>query len=105
MNRKLCYALLTCDESEKETIAKALLDKHLIVCAKFLPVEAMYWWQGDIENAKETAILMETSEDLFDEIEAEVAKIHSYDTFVLTAIPMVRISKDAEKWMNEGLQS
>lgn len=103
MNRKFCYALLTCDESEKEHIAKTLLDKHLIVCAKFMPVNAMYWWQGEVENADEVAILMETSEDLFDKIEAEVAKIHSYDTFVLTAVPIVRISKDAEKWMNENL--
>lgn len=103
MNRKFCYALLTCDESEKEAIAKALLEKHLIVCAKFVPVGAMYWWQGSIENANEIAILMETSEDMFDEIEAELTKIHSYNTFVLTAIPMVRISNDAEKWMNENL--
>jgi uncharacterized protein involved in tolerance to divalent cations len=46
---------------------------------------------------------MESAEDLFDEIEAEVAKIHSYDTFVMTQIPITNIGKDARKWMEENL--
>lgn len=95
--------MLTCDAIEKENIAKILLKKHLIACAKFMPVSAMYWWQGKIAHDDEVAILMESAEDLFDEIEAEVAKIHSYDTFVMTQIPITNIGKDARKWMEENL--
>ena len=104
MNRKYCYALLTCSECEKENISHTLLNEHLVACAKFMPVNSAYWWQGKITNDNETAILMETAEDLFDEIEAEVAKIHSYDTFVLTCISMSRINRKAEKWLNDNLK-
>ncbi len=34
-----------------------------------------------------------------DQKEAEVAKIHSYETFVLTATPITKISKKAENWL------
>ncbi len=60
----------------------------------------MYWWQGAVTNENEVAILMETAEDLYDEVEAEVAAIHSYDTFVLTQISMKRINTAAEKWLS-----
>lgn len=102
--RKLCYLLLTCDENQKEIIAKTLLNKRLIVCAKFMPVSAMYWWQGNIAHENEVAILMESAEDLFEEVEAIVANVHSYDTFVLTQIPMTTINKTARDWMERELK-
>lgn len=102
--RKLCYLILTCDDQEKEVIANTLLRKRLIVCAKFLPVNAMYWWQGSIANENETMLLMESAEDLFEEIESELKNVHSYDTFVLTQLSMSNVSKDARKWMEGELK-
>lgn len=96
--------MLTCDDDQKESIARALLDKRLIACAKFVPVDAMYWWQGEITRGNEVAIIMETAEDLFDEIEVEVAKIHAYDTFVLTQTPMTNINPAAREWLEGTLK-
>lgn len=101
--KKLCYLLLTCSEDQKDLIAKTLLEKRLIVCAKFIPVNSMYNWQGKIANEDEVAILMETAENLFATIEAEIAKIHSYDTFVLTQIPITNINSAARSWMEDEL--
>lgn len=96
--------LLTCNENQKEVIAKTLLDTRLIACAKFMPVGAMYWWQGKVAHENEVAILMESAEDLFEEIEATIAKVHSYDTFVLTQIPITNINKAAREWMEGELK-
>lgn len=95
MNRKFCYLLVSCTEKEAPTIANVLLQKRLITCAKFIPVQSMYWWQGSIESAAEISILMESAEDLFDEVETVIASLHSYETFVLQLIPVVRVSKKA----------
>ena len=65
----------------------------------------MYRWKGGIEEANEAALLMESAEDLFEAVEAEVANIHSYETFVLTQIPMTRICKAARAWMEEELKA
>ena len=95
---------LTCsDQAEAATIAGALLGQRLIVCAKRLPIEAASWWQGEIEQGAEILLLMDSAADLFDAIEAEVTKLHSYDTFVLQAFPIDRISTGAQAWMTENL--
>lgn len=48
-------------------------------------------------------VLMESRLELFGKIEAEVKKLHSYDTFVLEAVPVKRISKKAAQWLKGEL--
>lgn len=92
--------VLTCETREEaEKIADALLQKKLIACVKFLPVESKFWWEGKIQTGKETLMLMESRADNFDKVEAEVSKLHSYETFVLQALPIAQISKDAASWL------
>jgi uncharacterized protein involved in tolerance to divalent cations len=47
---------------------------------------------------------MESALDLFDKVEKAVAKIHSYEVFVLEATPIAKVSKLAAKWMSENLE-
>lgn len=103
MKAKFCYFLLTCSDSEKETIARKLLEKGLIACAKFIPVESMYLWKGNIERDGEILILMESVEDNFEAVNAVIKKMHSYETFVLQMIPAKNINTDAQNWMLDEL--
>lgn len=104
MKRKFCYLYLTCESGEEQKLAQVLLEKHLVACAKFVPIQAMYWWQGDIARGDETLIIFESAEDLYAEVEAEVAKIHSYETFVLTQVAMTEINVKAAAWLEESLK-
>ena len=90
---------------EADALIDLLLKKRLIVCAKKIPVNATYWWEGKIEKADEIMLVMESAEEKFDSVEAELKEAHSYDTFVLTAVPMVKISKDAREWLQDNLES
>ncbi len=104
MPYNFCQLWLTCkDEEEASKIAKHLLDKRLIVCAKQLLLTADYWWKGTQEHASETLLIMESSEEMFDKVEIELEKIHSYETFVLQAVPLKKVSKKASEWMKENL--
>ncbi len=99
-----CQLLLTVgNKTEAEDIARALLNKKLIACVKQLSVSSAFWWQGKIENNDEVLLVMDSRDDLFEQVEAEVAKIHSYDTFVLQAVPVTKISKDALRWLDSEL--
>lgn len=102
---KFCYLYVTCDAKEADGLADALLQKRLIVCAKKIPISATYWWKDKIENDDEVLLIMESAEEKFDAVEAELKKIHSYETFVLTAVPMIKVSSDAQKWLEENLES
>lgn len=105
MKREYCYLLLTCDASEQEQIARALLEERLVNCVKFVPLEAMYWWEGKIERADEVLLLMESASDLFDQVEAKVAEIHSYETFVLQRVGIDVMNGAAVQWMSGELRA
>ncbi|MES2971213.1 MAG: divalent cation tolerance protein CutA [Patescibacteria group bacterium] len=104
--REFCYLYLSCANTvETGEISKALLEQRLVVCTKQLPVSASYWDNGKIDQATEVLLIMESAMDLFEAVEAEVAKIHSYETFVLEAVPITKVSTNAQKWMNENLKN
>ncbi|MEX2014463.1 MAG: divalent-cation tolerance protein CutA [Candidatus Saccharimonadales bacterium] len=106
MKNEFCQLWLTCaNKQEADKIANTLLVKQLVACARQVPVKSDYRWQGKIEAAEEIMLVMESRLDLFDEIESEVAELHSYDTFVLTASPLARLSKNAEKWLKQELKN
>ncbi|MBI2592345.1 divalent-cation tolerance protein CutA [Candidatus Saccharibacteria bacterium] len=101
-----CQLWLTCaDKAGANKIAKTLLDKRLVACVRQIPVASDFHWRGKIQHANEIMLLMESRGDLFDEIEREVAKLHNYDTFVLEATPVTKISKKAGQWLKGELKN
>jgi len=95
--------LVCANEEEADKIADVLLEKRMIACAKKLPVQSRFRWEGKIDSAKEILLLLETKEGKFEEIEPEVRKIHSHDTFVMTSIKTDKVSDGVEKWLESEL--
>lgn len=104
---KFCQLWLTCaDQEEADKIANTLFDKKLVICyGKLAPYTGKYWWHGKIKDNEEVLLEMLSRLDLFDEIEKEIAKLHSYDTFVLEALPISKISKKAAEWLKDELKN
>ena len=102
---KMVILFLPCaNNNEAEKISQSLLEKHLIICAKKTPVSSAFFWKGKIDKAEEILLIMESIEENFEEIEKDVRKIHSYKTFVLSAVPVVKYSSGVESWLKEGLK-
>jgi len=94
---------LTCrDRAEAEKVGDALLEKHLIAAVNYVRVEGKTRWDG-ITEGDEVGMRMLSVAGNFDRIEAEVAKLHSYETFVLQATPITHLNKDAADWLEETL--
>jgi periplasmic divalent cation tolerance protein len=99
---KYCQLWLTVgNKEEADKIGQTLLDKHLVACVRQLPISSDYWWKNKIEHSEEILLQMESRTDLFDKVEGEVAKQHSYETFVLEAVPIEKISKKAAGWLED----
>jgi periplasmic divalent cation tolerance protein len=97
--------VLTCASwQEAQAIADVLLEKRLIACAEFMEIKSKYHWQGRLEEGNEIKLIMKTIADNFQSVEAEVAKLHSYKTFVLQALPVAHTSKAAETWLEEEIK-
>ena len=92
--------VLTCGSwQEAQRIVDHLLEQKLIACAKFLPIEYKSWLYGELGTVKEVKLFMESLADKFEQIESEVAALHSYTTFVLQSVPIMQVSSGAAAWV------
>jgi periplasmic divalent cation tolerance protein len=98
----LITLFLTCaDREEAQKIADKLLDEKLAACVKITDVKSSYLWEGKKQQGEEVLMVIDSIEEKFDEIETTVRQLHSYNTFVLTAYPVIKASKDVEDWVRE----
>lgn len=96
---------LTCaDEQEADKISQRLLDKKLVVCIKKTSVSSSFLWKGKIDKAEEVLLIMDSIEEKFRQIEKEIRKIHSYNTFVLVSVPVIQSSTGIKEWMKESIK-
>ncbi|MEO6513092.1 MAG: divalent cation tolerance protein CutA [Candidatus Saccharimonadales bacterium] len=84
---------------EAQKIADVLLEKHLVASVEFMEIKSKYWWKLQLDEANEIKLIMTSVQKHFEAVEKELKKHHSYETFVLQAIPLVQVSEDAAKWL------
>ena len=96
---------MTCtNKKEADKIAKVLLEKKLIVCANLIEgVESVFRWQGKIDQAKETLMILKSKQSLFKKIVKTVNAHHSYEVPEVIALPIVDGNPDYLKWIDESL--
>jgi len=101
---KILKLFLTCkDDIEADAISHALLEKRLIACANKVAVSSSFCWNSAVDTANEVLLIMQTVEIKFTEIEAEIKKLHSYQTFVLTGFEVVRSSQGVMDWIKDSI--
>ncbi|MBX4191096.1 divalent-cation tolerance protein CutA, partial [Candidatus Saccharibacteria bacterium] len=77
---KLITLFLTCaNEREAQKIANDLINKKLAACVRLSDVNSTYSWKGEIENSGEVLMMIESTEDKFDEVETIIRQLHSYE--------------------------
>lgn len=105
---KFRVALVTCGTlEESRTIARAVVEKRLAACVNIVTyaAESVYAWHGKIETTSEYLLIMKTSAECIEELEKEVAKLHSYDTPEFIVLPVVAGSDAYLSWLGESLKN
>jgi len=86
------------NKAEAKKIAKLLLQKRLIACATFFPIESSFWWKGKINNAKEVVALLTTKESNWEKVKNIIKKMHSYEVPCIEKTKFVA-TKEYEDWI------
>ncbi len=64
---------------EAARLAGTLVEERLAACATLLPsVESIYRWEGQVESATETLVLLKTALDQLPALETRLRELHSY---------------------------
>ncbi|MGC9157559.1 MAG: divalent-cation tolerance protein CutA [Terracidiphilus sp.] len=101
-----CIVLTTAaNREEAARLARALVEEGLAACTTLVPgVESVYRWQGRIESASETLLLVKTGSDHLRALEARLQALHSYQTPEFLAFRADLVSQSYLDWLEASLR-
>jgi periplasmic divalent cation tolerance protein len=90
--------LVTCPKDSAERIAREVLKRRLAACVSTLDgIHSLYWWEGKLESAEESLLLIKTRRELFGELEGTVRGIHPYQ---MSEIISFRVEKGNNRYLD-----
>jgi periplasmic divalent cation tolerance protein len=77
------------DRAAAVQLAQTLIDRRLAACVNVLAeCTSLYRWQGKIESAPETPVLIKTRSALYPEVETAIRELHPYELPEIIAVPI-----------------
>ena len=88
------------DYSHAIDLSKKLLRNKLASCINFKESNAIYWWEGQLEENNEVQLLIKTSQSKLSNLLLEIKKYHSYKIPELL-FWKVKADRDYMNWSRE----
>ena|ERR1035438_2076778 len=90
---------------EANRLARTLVEERLAACATLIPaVQSIYHWQGKVESATETLLLLKTGPDQLAALEARLHQLHSYQTPEFLVLGVEAASHPYLEWLQASLR-
>ena len=104
MTACLVYVTVS-DPVEAERIGRTIVEEKLAACANILPgMRSIYRWQGEIEQANETVLLLKTEQYLSEEVIMRVMSLHSATTPCVLVLPVEAGNPDFLGWIENEVR-
>ncbi len=107
-NPHSAIVVLTTTETpqQAEQLAQLLVDAELAACVQILPpMTSIYRWQGKVERATETLLLIKTLRENYAALEAAIKTHHPYQTPEIIALPVDAGSAEYLTWLASALKT
>ncbi len=96
--------ITTAADEEAQLISRVLLEQRKAACINIVPrVSSLFWWQGSIDSAQESLLVVKTRAPLVAEIVQLVKEIHSNDVPEIIALPIVAGNQDYLEWLDREI--
>ncbi len=104
MTDKIVVLSACASQEEAGEIARVLVEKRLAACVSMLPgARSIYRWKGVVEEETEVLLMIKSSRGLFNQLRAELERMHSYEVPEVIAVPVVEGSERYLAWMDREL--
>jgi periplasmic divalent cation tolerance protein len=93
-------------EEAADQLARGITGARLAACVQVVgPIKSLYWWQGELEDAREWQLVIKTTSELLSELEAHIKGNHSYETPEITATEIAWGSREYLDWISAETRS
>ena len=94
----------TANPEEAARLGRTLVEEHLAACATLIPaVQSIYRWQGQVESATETLLLLKTGPEQLAALEYRLHQLHSYQTPEFLVLAVDAASQPYLDWLQSSL--
>lgn len=69
-----------CSLEKAQQLATTLLEKSLVACVSFQPIQSLYRWEGRITRSEEVQMVLKTHWASLERLHETVMDLHSYET-------------------------
>ncbi|HSR47543.1 MAG TPA: divalent-cation tolerance protein CutA [Anaerolineales bacterium] len=95
-----CVVMTTVDTAEAAaTLSRRLVEERLAACVQRVPVESCYEWEGSLEEAKETLLMVKTTVERYPAVAAWLSQNHPYDLPEVVMVPAGEVSTGYLGWL------
>ncbi|MBN2463581.1 MAG: divalent-cation tolerance protein CutA [Dehalococcoidia bacterium] len=92
-------------EQEARKIADQLLSSRKAACVNIVPeVDSSFWWQGKLDSAQESLLIIKTRVSLLQEVIGMVKAAHSYSVPEIIALPIIGGNEDYLRWIDDEVR-
>lgn len=105
MSTQALLVLTTCGSPEDaDRLAKLLVEQRLAACVNALGnVTSTYRWQGQVQQDRETLLVIKTTESRYPALEQAIRAHSTYDLPEVVAIPVPIGSPPYLAWLHESV--
>ncbi len=95
--------LILCTVPDRESALKlssSLVEQNLAACVNLTsPVTSVYKWQGKLEQTEEIVLLIKTTQQRYQQVEAALRAQHPYELPEIVAVPVEQGLDDYLDWV------
>ena len=85
---------------EAEETGRTLLERGVAACVNIIPgMISHYRWQGAIERAEETVMIVKTRASLAEQVRSAVKEKHAYTTPAILVLPIESVEQTYFEWL------
>ena len=102
---KIVIFVTTSSEEEAHKIAELLLERRKAACVNIVPsVGSSFWWQGKLDSARESLLIIKTRASLLPEIIELIKTVHSHEVPEIIALSIIGGNEDYLKWIDDEVK-
>jgi periplasmic divalent cation tolerance protein len=91
-------------QTDAAAFARVLVDERLAACVNILHVmTSVYRWKGTIEEDREQQLVIKTTSDRVEALEARFHELHPYDVPEFLVIAVIGGSPAYLEWLRESV--
>jgi periplasmic divalent cation tolerance protein len=99
-------AFVSCPQGKGREIARELVNERLAACINIIPaITSVYFWEGQIQEDGEELMVIKTTADAWQNLQARIKSLHPYDLPEMIYFPIEGGYEPYLNWLRSCVRS